>query len=199
MVGEVERRYSLHGQPGSLKITAFDSRARLGTYTDAVRESLPTGDIPELGDVQSYRNRAGVGFNLQQQITGDLGVFARAGWADGHVQSYEFADIDRSFSGGLLLDGDRWRREDDAVGLAVAVNDVSSSFVSYLNAGGLGLAIGDGRLPHPGPETIMESFYRWSVIDEAQVTFDYQFVDNPAYNRDRGPVSVFAIRIHVAL
>jgi high affinity Mn2+ porin len=192
MVGEVERRYSLHGQPGSLKITAFDSRARLGTYADAVRESPSTGDTPELGDVQSYRNRAGVGFNLQQQITDDLGVFARAGWADGHVQSYEFADIDRSFSGGLVL-------EDDAVGLAVAVNDISSSFVSYLNAGGLGLAIGDGRLPHPGPETIMESFYRWSVIDEAQVTFDYQFVDNPAYNRDRGPVSVFAIRIHVAL
>jgi high affinity Mn2+ porin len=199
MVGEVERRFAVWGQPGSLKLTAFDSRARLGTYADAVREGLLLGTVPDVRDVQSYRNRAGVSFDLQQQISDDLGFFARAGWADGQVQSYEFADIDRSFSGGLVLDGNRWEREDDAIGLALAVNGISSSFVSYLDHGGLGLAIGDGRLPHPGTENIVETFYRWSATDEAHVTFDYQFVDNPAYNRDRGPVSVFAIRVHVAL
>ena len=83
--------------------------------------------------------------------------------------------------------------------LAGAVNTISPSFISYLDHGGLGLAIGDGKLPHPGSEGIVECFYKWALSDDTHVTLDYQLVVNPAYNRDRGPVSVFALRIHAAL
>jgi high affinity Mn2+ porin len=199
MVAEGERRFIVAGQPGSLKITAFNSRARLGDYAAAVRLGLSLGATPDVADVQSYRSRSGVSLNLEQQLTADLGLFARAGFADGHVQSYEFADIDRSISAGLVLTGSRWGREDDAVGLAGVVNTISPSFISYLDHGGLGLAVGDGMLPHPGSEDILEGFYRWALSDQAHVTVDYQLIANPAYNRDRGPVSVFAIRVHASL
>lgn len=199
MVAEAERRFSLAGHAGSLKVTGFDSRARMGDYAAAVRLGVLQRDTPDVSNVRRYRNRGGVSLNLQQELTDGLGAFARVGFADGHVQAYEFADIDRSISAGLVLSGEKWGRDDDAVGLAGAVNKISPSFISYLDHGGLGLAIGDGRLPHPGSEGIVESFYRWALSDHAHVTFDYQLVVNPAYNRDRGPVSVFALRIHAAL
>lgn len=199
IVGEVERRFIAWGRGGSFRVTAFNSRARMGDYADAVREGLLNGSAPNVDDVQSYRNRAGVSFDLQQAVTRDLGLFLRAGWADGHVQSREFADIDQSVNGGIVLQGRSWGRQDDEIGLAFAVNQISASFKSYLDHGGLGLAVGDGELPHSGSENIVECFYRWSVSDAAHVTLDYQLVDNPAYNRDRGPVSVLAIRVHASL
>jgi len=199
LVAEGERLFTLGGQPGSFKITAFDSRARLGDYAAAVQRGLLLGATPDVSEVQSYRSRAGVSFNLQQQAGADLGLFARAGFANGQVQSFDFADIDRSFSIGAALSGSRWGREDDNVGLAGSVNGISSSFASYLNHGGLGLAIGDGKLPHPGTEDVLECFYRWAFSDAVRLTLDYQLIGNPAYNRDRGPVSVFAVRFHVAI
>jgi high affinity Mn2+ porin len=198
-VVEGERRFSLAGKPGSFKITAFDSRARLGTYAAAVRRGRLDDETPDVNEVQSYRSRAGVSVNVQQQVGADLGFFARAGWANGKVQSFDFADIDRTLSIGAVLSGNRWGRSDDAVGLAGSVNDISSAFKSYLDQGGLGLAIGDGKLPHAGPETVLESFYRWAVSDNVRLTLDYQLIVNPAYNRDRGPVSAFAVRFHVAI
>ena len=199
MVAEAERRFSLGGHAGSLKITGFDSRARMGDYAAAVRLGLMQDEAPDVFNVRRYRNRGGVSLNLQQELTDGLGAFVRAGFADGHVQNYEFADIDRSISAGLVLSGDRWGRDDDAIGLAGAVNTISPTFISYLDHGGLGLAIGDGRLPHPGSEGIVECFYKWAFSGDAHVTLDYQLVVNPAYNRDRGPASVFALRIHAAL
>jgi high affinity Mn2+ porin len=198
-VVEGERRFSLGGKPGSFKITAFDSRARLGDYAAAVRRGLLYGVTPDVNDVQSYRSRAGVSFNIQQQVGADLGLFARLGWANGQVQSFDFADIDRTLSVGAVLSGNRWGRDDDAVGLAGAVNAISPAFVSYLDHGGLGLAIGDGKLPHSGSENVLESFYRWAVSDNVRLTLDYQLIVDPAYNRDRGPVSAFAVRFHVAI
>ena len=199
MVAEAERRFSLGVHAGSLKITGFDSRAQMGDYAAAVRLGLLLGEAPDVSNVRRYRSRGGVSLNLQQELTDGLGAFVRAGFADGHVQTYEFADIDRSFSAGLVLSGEKWGRDNDAAGLAGAVNTISPSFISYLDHGGLGLAIGDGKLPHPGSEGIVECFYKWALSDDTHVTLDYQLVVNPAYNRDRGPVSVFALRIHAAL
>ncbi len=199
MIGELERRFSVGGEPGSLKITAFDSRARMGDYAAAVLAAARDGGPPDVASVAHYTNRAGISVNLQQSLSAAVGLFARASFADGHVQSYQIADIDRSFSGGIVITGGGWGREDDSVGAALAVNNISPSFIDYLNHGGLGLAIGDGRLAHPGAEEILECFYSRAFSDAVQVTVDYQFVDHPAYNRDRGPASVFALRLHAAL
>jgi high affinity Mn2+ porin len=129
----------------------------------------------------------GVDVALEQQLLRDLGLFARAGGAGGNVETYEFTDVDRAAEAGLALKGTRWRRADDTVGLAAILSAISAERRRYLDAGGLGILVGDGRLPHAGSERI---------AGPATVTLDYQFVTNPAYNRDRGPASVFALRLH---
>jgi len=196
---EGERRYSLDGQPGKLKLTGFDSRARMGDYADALRLAAADGTIPNVLDVRRYRSHAGLSLNLEQQVSGDLGVFARAGVNDGHQQSYEFTDVNRTVSLGAALSGQRWGRPDDVIGLAGVANDISKDFKDYLAAGGLGILIGDERLIHSGPEEILETYYDWAAFKALHLTVDYQFLEHPAYNADRGPASVLAFRIHAAM
>jgi high affinity Mn2+ porin len=197
IVAEGERRYTLLGQPGVIKLTAFDSRARMGDFADAVRLALATDTVPSVLAVRQYRSHAGISSNWAQQLTAELGVFSRLGWADGHQQSYEFTDVDNTFSLGASLTGPRWKRPDDTVGLAFVTNGISKAFQAYLNDGGLGILVGDGKLPHPGREDIIETYYSYAAAKWVKITFDYQFVENPAYNTDRGPVSIFALRLHL--
>ena len=119
----------------------------------------------------------------------------RAGWADGNIEPYEYTDIDRTVAAGLSLKGKQWGRPNDTVGLAGIVNGISPEHEAFLNDGGLGILVGDGMLPHPGPEQIIETYYKLPVY-KWYVTFDYQFIVNPAYNEDRGPVSVIGTRLH---
>jgi high affinity Mn2+ porin len=118
------------------------------------------------------------------------------GKAGGEVEAYEFTDIDRTISAGLSLKGSRWGRADDTVGLAAIVDGISAARQQFLNAGGLGILVGDGELPHPGREQILETYYRLATVQWVQLTLDYQYLVNPAYNTDRGPVSIFAVRLH---
>ncbi len=194
--GELEHRQDLWGRPGRVLVTFFDSHGRMGLLDQAVAQAAATGNPVDIAGVRAMRDRAGIGLNLEQQIADDLGAFARAGRAAGNVEAYEFTDMDRTVAAGLSLHGVRWRRTDDALGVAMAVNGISAARQRYLNAGGLGILVGDGRLPHPGPERIVESYYSLAVLRGATLSFDYQWIDNPAYNRDRGPVSVFAVRLH---
>jgi high affinity Mn2+ porin len=168
----------------------------MGLLDDAVQLAESTGSAVDIAAVRSYRTRAGASFNLEQQIAPDLGLFARLGKAAGDVEAYEFTDIDRTVSIGLSLQGNRWHRPDDTLGLAAIDNDISASRERYLNAGGLGILVGDGRLPHPGPEQIVETYYSLAMLHFAHLSFDYQWINHPAYNRDRGPVSVVAVRLH---
>ncbi len=196
LVVEVERRFELAGHPSRVLATAYDSRGRMGLLTDAVNLSEATGNPVDVAAVRHTRNRTGVHVSLEEQLSEDLGAFARAGGASGNVEVYEFTDADRTLELGLSLKGARWGRADDRVAIAGVVNEVSAARQQYLDAGGLGLLIGDGRLPHPGPERILETYYDFNVYSSVHVTLDYQRIVNPAYNRDRGPASVFAIRLH---
>ena len=196
MIGEIERRHRIDGHPGKLMITIFDSRGRMGLLNEAVAVAQATDTPVDIAAVRQYRSRPGAHLSLEQELTPDLGLFARVGKAAGNVEAYEFTDIDRTASGGLLLKGSGWSRARDSVGLALIDNGISADRERYLNAGGLGILIGDGKLPHPGAEEILETFYEAAVVPHAQITVDYQFIEHPAYNRDRGPVSVWAIRAH---
>jgi high affinity Mn2+ porin len=194
-VGEIERRYQLWGHPGKLAVTGFLSRGRMGSFQDAINLAQLTGGPANIAAVRTYQSRGGVSMNIEQEITQDLGVFARAGWADGAVEPFDVTDIDRTVAAGLALKGKQWGRPDDTFGLAGIVNGISNVHQQFFNAGGLGLLIGDGILPHPGPEQIIETYYAFPLL-ASTVTLDYQFIVNPAYNRDRGPVSVIGARVH---
>ena len=195
-VAEVERRYSLGGLAGKVAITGFLTHGRMGSYSDAIALSEATGQPASVALVRTYQTRGGVSGNLEQQLTDQLSLFVRAGEADGTKEAYEFSDIDQTLAGGLSQGGQPWRRPDDKAGLAFVVNEISKAHQAYQNAGGTGILIGDGQLPHPGPEQIVETYYSLPVVWRLRATADYQFVVNPAYNRDRGPVSIFGLRLH---
>jgi high affinity Mn2+ porin len=195
-IAEAERRYSLGGLAGKIAVTGFDTHGRVAEFTDAVALADATGLPADAAAVRRMRDRAGISLNLEQSITADLGAFVRAGIADGRYESYEYTDVDRTFAFGLSQGGKRWGREGDTLGAAVVVNGASSQRLAYLAAGGAGILVGDGQLPHPGDETSFETYYSLQLVKGLHATLDYQFVDNPGYNRDRGPVSVLAIRLH---
>ena len=78
------------------------------------------------------------------------------------------------------------------------INGISSDHRHFLAAGGYGFIIGDGQLNY-GNEIIIETYYNAKLTSFFWLTFDYQFVNNPAYNKVRGPVHVFGIRGHIEL
>jgi high affinity Mn2+ porin len=194
--GEIEKDYQVAGRSGAIKVTAFLTRGRMATFADAIALGEATGEPANVALVREYRGRGGVSFDLQQQLTGELGLFARGGWANGDIEPYEFADIDRTVSAGLSLNGKGWGRSGDTAALAGVVNAISKEHQAYLAAGGLGILVGDGQLPHPGSEDILETYYDAALGKFLHLAVDYQLVVNPAYNRDRGPVAVFAARVH---
>src|SRR5205814_2387400 len=173
-------------------VTAFLSRARMGRFDDAI--ALAQGGLPDIAAVRHYDSRGGIHVGFEQQLTPGATVFARAGAANGQFESYEFTDIDRSLSAGITLSGQHWGRPDDKLGLAGGINNISDSHKALLNAGGLGILVGDGRLPNPGPEKIIETYYAFPV-GALRRTLDYQLVTNPGYNRDRGPASIIGTRV----
>jgi len=193
---EFEGRYDLFGQPSKAKVLGFLSHGRMGSYAEATQIALQTGLPADIAAVRKGHNKAGVVLNLEQQITDDFGAYARAGWSQGRFEAFEFTDINKTVSLGVSLAGKRWDRPDDTVGVAVAVNDASSAAKRFFAAGGLGILVGDGRLVHSGPEQIVETYYNFVAFKGGRLALDYQFVINPAYNRDRGPVSIFGARVH---
>jgi high affinity Mn2+ porin len=188
----------LLGQTGRVLLTAFDSRGRMALLDETIALAQTTGiDInTALIDVRQYRSRLGGVLGLEQPINDTVGVFARISKAAGNVETYEFSDIDRSVSIGTSIKGLPWHRPDDTVGLVGIDNDISAEREQYLGLGGLGILVGDGRLPHPRAEQILETYYSCGVLSWAHISLDYQWVKNPGYNSDRGPVSIFAVRVH---
>jgi high affinity Mn2+ porin len=201
-VAEIEERHQVWGQPGKLKITAFLSHGKAGDFADAVALSQPgqpfAGDASDaLASLRNtYRNRTGVSLNLEQQITETMGLFARAGWADGNIEPWDFTDVDRTVSGGVSINGKNWGRPDDTIGIAGVINGLAPVHQAYFAAGGLGILIGDGALPSYGLEQIVEGYYSYTITPAMKVSVDYQFIANPGYNADRGPANVFAGRFH---
>lgn len=196
LIGEIEHRHEFLGHPGKLLVTYYESHGRMGLLDDAVRLAGQTNTPVDISAVRKYRKRVGVSLNLEQQLAADLGLFARAGEAGGNVEAYEFTDIDRAVELGLSLKGNRWHRERDTVGLVAMVNGISATRERFLRAGGLGILVGDGQLPRPGAERIIETYYSAALYSQVFVTADFQRIVDPAYNRDRGPASVIALRFH---
>ncbi|HZL36587.1 MAG TPA: carbohydrate porin [Tepidisphaeraceae bacterium] len=192
---EYEQRWTADTHPGSAKLMGFFNRSDAGKYREAIDHPGPAG--PDVTRTRDFRGKYGISLTADQEITQDLGIFARAGWNDGHSETWAFTEIDRSVSLGLNLKGTRWHRPDDVAGFAGIINGLSRDHRDYLGAGGYGFLIGDGKLPHYAPEEILEAYYLFKVADHVFVTPDLQFIDHPAYNSDRGPVFVGGVRVHL--
>lgn len=197
-VVEFEERHRIFDQPGKLRLGIFANRGNTGNYRQAlaIESADPTLDINTvIAAIRRENLKYGVYGNVEQQIANDVGLFARAGWNDGQNQILSFTDVDRSLSGGLSIKGSYWGRSADTIGMGGAINGLSSAHRDFLAAGGLGLLIGDGRLNYR-PEQILEAYYAFAIDKSVTFTADYQFITNPAYNADRGPVHIFSGRLH---
>jgi high affinity Mn2+ porin len=193
-IWQADERYDIDGHPGTIREWAYLNHAHMGKYREALAE-MPVN--PDITATQAYRIKYGFGLSWDQELTKDLGVFARAGWNDGQSESWAFTEIDRTVAAGVSLAGTAWRRPQDTVGVAFVANGLSNAHKDYLAAGGIGFIIGDGRL-HYGPEEILETYYNWQPREWLGVAADFQGANHPAYNQDRGPVAIFAIRVHMA-
>ena len=195
---EYEKRYTINGQKGTVRILGFNNNGKMGKYRDALAFAAATGSQPTIDTVLAYgHHKYGAGISADQYLTKDFGVFAKASFNDGHTETWAFTEIDRSVSFGATLKGSSWKRGDDEMGLAFVGNGLSKPHRNYLAAGGYGFIIGDGRLNY-SPELIAEFYYKLNAYKKAfWLSPDYQFVVNPAYNKDRGPVHVFSIRAHI--
>ncbi|MFI5197193.1 MAG: carbohydrate porin, partial [Thermoanaerobaculia bacterium] len=132
---------------------------------------------------------------LEQEIASGAGVFLRAGWNDGKTESWAFTEVERALALGATVNGDSWSRPRDLFGVAVALNGINRDHRDYLAAGGLGFMLGDGAL-NPSTEKVLDAFYRTSLTSFAAVTLEVQHFWNPGFNQDRGPVTVYGLRLH---
>lgn len=192
---ELEERYSFSNNPGKTRFLVFYNREISGNFAEALAQG---GDInTTIAGTREYgRGEYGFALNLEQQLRDDLGAFVRLSWNNGANENFGFSQANQSLALGLSLQGKKWGREDDVVGFAVAVNGISSEQRKALKAGyDTGLIIGDGGLSYSG-ESIIETYYNYKLTAYASVGPDYQLVLNPAYNADRGPVNIFALRAH---
>ena len=192
MVAEFERRYQWRAHPGAIRWLAFVNRADMGSYQAALDSPIRPADIQS---TRAYRYKYGFGLNVEQELVSNIGAFARAGWSDGQNEAWAFSDVDRTFTLGLSVKGEFWGRANDTVGLAGILNAAASVHHQFLAAGGTGILDGDGALSY-GIEKDLEVYYNFQVWKSIHTTVDYQLITNPAYNRDRGPVSVIGARLH---
>jgi high affinity Mn2+ porin len=169
--------------------------ANAGSYAEAVAEPLYTPNYPDITLTRQIRTDYGFVVNIEQALTDQLGLFSRASWNAGQTEIIGWTDCNESFSLGAVLKGKGWGRPDDKIGIAGVIDGLSSEARAYFAAGGEGILIGDGQLNYR-PEKILEAYYSYSVNKWSALTFDYQFIADPAYNADRGPVSIYSLRIH---
>ena len=191
---ELERGHTLGDQAGKVRLLAFRNRAVMGSYADSIAYAQVNGGVPDVGNVRKENMKYGFGLSLEQSLRSDVGVFARASWADGKTETYSFTEIENSVSAGVAVKGDSWGRPNDTFGLAAAQNGLNKDHRNYLSLGGLGAFIGDGKLNYR-PERIVEGYYNIKVFKSSSVMLGYQRISNPAYNADRGPVSVATLRL----
>jgi high affinity Mn2+ porin len=194
-VVEFERRYGADVHPGALRFLAWLNEGNMISYREATPILQANGPGADLSAARAYRYKHGFGLNWEQKLANNVGVSSRLGWNDGQEEGWMFTDANWTASLGVSVDGTIWRRTNDVFGLAFITSGASNSAQKFLEAGGTDIVDGDGKLAY-GSERILEAYYNFKIWKAVHATLDYEFVDNPAFNLDRGPVSVFGIRLH---
>ncbi|HXY00704.1 MAG TPA: carbohydrate porin [Candidatus Limnocylindrales bacterium] len=198
--------FELHGrvlgkQPGILRLLSYVNHANMGDYRQQVDAWLanPTTPAPLItAHPLQTTIKYGFGVNTEQPLTGWLGIFGRWGWNEGQHESFAYTEVDQTWQVGVGGNGSRWRRPSDRLGLVFVTNGINHEHARYLGYGGLGFLLGDGKLNY-GRENIIETFYTLHAWRGVFPSFGLQYIVNPGYNRDRGPVVVPSLRLHIDL
>jgi len=194
---EGEYGYDFLSHGGKVRLLLFLNTAKMGNYKEATYDSIYDHKI--IMTREYSRDKYGFGINMEQSLSDDTGAFLRIGWNDGQNETWAYTEIDQTISGGITSNLSLIGRHADNFGAAFVFNGISAAHRAYLNSGGYGFIIGDGKLPHYGAESIIETYYLFQFGKMLGISLDYQFVANPAYNEDRGPVNIFGVRGHIEL
>ena len=183
---------------GTQRVLAFVNNAHLGDYRESVTRFVEGIDrTPDIHKTERFGAvKYGFGYNFEQEMTEHLRVAGRFGWNEGQHESFAYTEVDQTVLLGADYDGAQWGRRYDKVGLALVSNAIKKDHQNYLANGGLGFLLGDGRL-HYGRETTEESYYNAHAWRGLFFALGLSHIDNPGYNRDRGPVWVPSVRCHV--
>ena len=193
---EYTRHYNLAGKNGTFRILSFFTTTDMGNYN---RSIIINPSAPDVIATRKYgRTKYGFGINAEQSISESLGAFFRAGWNDGNNETWAFSEIDRSLSFGISSNGRKWNRQNDILGIAYVISGISGPHRNYLKAGGNGFMLGDGNLNY-SLENLAEIYYTFELSKSIYLSGACQVIMNPGYNKDRGPVNVFSIRIHTII
>jgi len=194
-VAEFEARYSLFERPGKIRLLGFADRGYYSKASEVSDLALATGELPpDVGNLRRRSTKFGGGLNVEQELSPTLGFFLRASVTDGRFETVDYTDVDHSIAAGFSLSGQSWGRADDTIGVAGVANGLVPSRVRYFAMGGRSDHIGDGGLSY-GWERALEAYYRCALSHGTEATLNYQFLDRPGYNKDRGPVSFFGLRL----
>jgi high affinity Mn2+ porin len=203
---DYELEYDPHlipGRFGALRLLGYTNYADMGDYHFAIDQFLNQKKriltVPNIDShVKGVTTKYGFGLNFEQQLNEQIRVFMRAGWNEGQHESWAYTEVDQTASFGWDLRGDWWHRSKDKWGVAFVANGLSRRHREYLALGGLGFLLGDGNLSY-GPEEIMETYYNFPIVRGVSGAFDLQYINNPGYNRARGPVIVPGLRLHIEM
>jgi hypothetical protein len=191
------RRGVIPHQTGVIRLLAYTNAANMGIYRDQIIKAAASGTAPDITN-HPWRitHKYGFGVNLEQNFARYLTAFARFGWNDGRTESFAYTEVEQTFTEGVGANGSWWHRGQDRAGIAFVSNAIKKDHQNYLAAGGLGFLLGDGHLTY-GRENILESYYTVHVWRGIYLAPGVQHINNPGYNRDRGPVAVPSFRAHV--
>lgn len=196
-MAEGEYRLEIKKHPGAVRLLGFLLHTHSGNYGQAIQLAESAGGVPDVLQTRKFGTlKYGWGLNFEQELAKDIGVFGRLGWNDGHTQSFAFTAIDRLATGGVSVSGTRWHRPFDTLATEVTSSGLAPVHAAYLARGGLDFLIGDGRSNY-GRENIWESYYNARVLRGFFAGLDVQHVNNPAFNRDRGPLWIASLRLHM--
>ena len=197
--GEVSRAITIHKREGHVRVLGYVNTADMGSYKASMAHTWGVVAPDIITTEKIGATKVGFGINMDQAISDYTGIFARLGWNDGKTETWAFTEADRTLSLGLALNGNMWHRKNDNGGIALVANGLSKDHSNYLAAGGLGFQLGDGELNYRH-EFIAEAYYSYKPTAAGiWISGDYQFAMNPGYNKDRGPLQVLSLRVHVEL
>lgn len=182
---------------GVVRLLGYTNAANMGVYRDQVAKAAAAGTKPDITNHPWHiTHKYGFGVNVEQNLTKYMTAFARFGWDDGRTESFAYTEVDQTFAEGVGARGAWWHRTQDRAGVAFVSNAIKKDHQNYLAAGGLGFLLGDGNLRY-GRENILESYYTVHLWRGIYLAPGLQHINNPGYNRDRGPVLVSSFRAHV--
>ncbi len=200
---EFEKSVLINKRAGTIRLLAFHNISQAPSYKDAIAAAAigDSSSLPVFSGNYEWKKyggeKYGFGISINQDLSENVGAFFRTSWNNGKTATWAFTEIDKSISAGININGKSWKRSDDNIGIAFVMNGLSSDHRDFLKAGFNGFIIGDGNLNY-GAESIAEVYYCTRIFNNIFLTGDYQFVNNPAYNKDRGPVNVFSVRCHIS-